>query len=48
MKTHLIVQSIYLARDDLVGLLDIWVVGNVLLELLGLSRHLKESQQLSS
>lgn len=39
--TNLAVQSIHLARHDLVGLLDIRVVEEVLLELLRLGRHLQ-------
>ena len=40
-STYLIVQSVNLSRNNLVGLLDVRVVEEVLFDLLTLSRHLR-------
>jgi hypothetical protein len=40
-KTHLGIKSVDLARKELAGLLSVWVVEDVLLDLLGLGRHLE-------
>lgn len=41
--THLGIKGVDLARDKLVSLLGVWMVEQVLFELLGLSGHLKDA-----
>ena len=41
--THLGIKGVDLSRDKLVSLLGVWVVEQVLFELLGLSGHLKDA-----
>jgi hypothetical protein len=41
--THLGIKGVDLTRDKLVSLLGVWVVEQVLFELLGLSGHLKDA-----